>query len=253
MLLAALVRRRPMDPFAILSTAAASLQSRDSNSPQSAISSNVVFGFSVSMIQLKAAFGRPDAATTSERRAIFHASNCGVNGRGSSLMESVSRTLTAGARAGRAGRPGSDSLSSSFSCRLFFLLALIFSDAIHLSLSESELHEDAEEDESLEDGCIGPGSGSLFLFFCGLPWSNMTKLVRPVGESTFRARGGHSPVVLGTSSGSSRCCSKGPGRTGGIIMRLRRSLASIFSFGMRGRGGVSRSMRLLTTGTSLGV
>ena len=36
-------------------------------------------------------------------------------------------------------------------------------------------------------------------------------------------------------------------------MRLRKSLASIFSFEMRGRGGVSRSMKLLTTGISLGV
>ena len=175
-----------MEPFAILPRAAASLQSRGSNSPQSAISSNVVFGFSVSMIQLKADFGRPDAATTSERRAFFHASNCGVIGRGSSLMESVSRTLTAGVRAGRAGRPGSDSLSSSFFCRLFFLLALTFSDASHLSLSESELHGDAEEDESLEDGCIGPGSGPSFLVFWGLPWLRRTKLVRPGGDSTFK-------------------------------------------------------------------
>ena len=155
-----------MEPFAILPRAAASLQSRDSkNSPQSAISSNVVFGFSVSMIQLEADFGRPDAANTSKRRAIFHASNCGVVERGSSLMESVSRTLTAGVRAGRAGRPGSDSLSSSFSCRLFFFLVLTFGDASHLSLSESELHEDAEEDESLEDGRVGPGSSPSFLVF----------------------------------------------------------------------------------------
>ena len=102
------------------------------------------------------------------------------------MMESVSRTSAAGVRAGRAGRPGSDSLSSSFSCLLFFLLALIFSDAIHLSLSESELHEDAEEDESLEDGCVGPGSGPPFTVFCSLVWLNMTKLVRPGGESSFR-------------------------------------------------------------------
>ena len=94
------------------------------------------------------------------RRVFFHVSHCGVAGTGSSLMETVSRTLTAGFCAGRAGRPGPDSpdsLPSSFFCRLFSLLAL--------TLSESELHEDAEEDVSLEDCGDDPGSGPWFLVF----------------------------------------------------------------------------------------
>ena len=121
----ALMSSRPMKTVAILPRGTASLQSRVSNLPNSVISSNVAFGFSVSMIQLKADFGRPDALITSECRATLHASNWYVIGRGRGLMESVSQTLTAGVRVGRASLtrfPPLSSVASSSSWRSLSVL-----------------------------------------------------------------------------------------------------------------------------------